>query len=404
MKSKRLGRGLSSLVGPAVRVHVGAEPPTDRATRAEQTSSANPTTVGGGTPEVATRGGGTTASAMAPIVQTPPTSPAHQSVGDHRPSAMSTRDSDPKSEISDAHMARSNPHSALAAPSRATSNGPTAIPASEHHDAPASPSDNSLPTGVVMVDVHEVSSSPYQPRRTIDADALGRLAESIRKSGLMQPIVVRPRHGRYELIAGERRLLAAKQVGLRLVPAMVRDVDDREAAELALVENMQREDLDPMERCHGLRNLMQQFGLTQAEVSRLVGVERSTVANLVRLVELEPEIQELVSKGALGLGHAKALLSLPEGPTRVRAAHAAVKKGWTVRKLEQAASRRSGGGDAKPKAVEIADLEERLSAHLGTRVSVMLGRDKKKGKLVIEFYGIDHFEGLAARMGFKGGA
>lgn len=261
----------------------------------------------------------------------------------------------------------------------------------------------SPPTGVVMVSVTDVSPSPYQPRRTFDPEALQRLADSIRRSGLMQPIVVRPKNGRFELIAGERRWLAATQVGLAMVPAMVRDVDDREAAELSLVENMQREDLDPMERCHGFRNLMEQFGLTQAEVARQVGVERSTVANLVRLVELESEIQEMVSRGALGLGHAKALLALPGGPSRVHAAHTAVKKGWTVRKLEQAGSRGNGGGDAKPRAVEIADLEERLTAHLGTRVSVMLGRDKKKGKLVIEFYGIDHFEGLVSRMGFKGG-
>lgn len=339
MKSKRLGRGLSSLVGAPVRVDVpGDSQPVSDADRARDSQATREET---------------DASAPERV------EPAGGSAGEGGGSA-----------------------SGGIAESRAqTGSG-----------------------GVVMVDVSAVDRSAYQPRRVMDDAALDRLAESIRRSGLMQPIVVRARGGRFELIAGERRWRAAQRAGLARVPAMVREVDDREAAELALVENMQREDLNPIERSAGFRLLMDRFGLRQEEVAELVGVERSTVANLVRLVELEEEIQELITRGLLGVGHGKALLTVREGAYRVRLARAAARRSWSVRKLEQTAARETGAMGTPPRAkrAEVADLEEQLSAHLGTRVSVVVGKDKKKGRLVIEFYGIDHFEGLVGRMGFKG--
>lgn len=406
MKAKRLGRGLSSLVGPAVRVAVGEG---DEGSRLNDRSSKTEGQEGGGASGSLERTSGSSDVRL-----------RNTDEGDRGPDARGrgsefgaggSISSDGRSgagdDLSDNSGVRGGDNGAgewrASDGVRGESGGGTGSRGGELAGREAGQDEAS---GVVMVGVEEVDRSPYQPRRAMDPEALERLSESIRRSGLMQPIVVRVRGGRYELIAGERRLLAAKRAGLSRVPAMVREVDDLEAAQLALVENLQREDLNPLERSGGFRMLMKQFGLSQTDVADVVGVDRSTVGNLIRLAELEPEIQGMVGRGELGLGHAKVLLGMMPGEYRVRVARAAARRGWSVRKLEQMPGRLDGHGRVilrASKPAEILDLEEKLSAHLGTRVSVMVGKTKKKGRLVIEFYGIDHFEGLVGRMGFKGG-
>src|SRR5207248_2832206 len=165
-----------------------------------------------------------------------------------------------------------------------------------------------------LIAVTAIVPSRFQPRKVMDEGAIARLADSIKRSGLMQPVVVRPAGGGYELIAGERRWRAAKLAGLVQIPALVREVGDEQAAEWGLVENVQREDLNAMERAWALRDLSQKFGLQQSELADRVGLDRSTVANLIRLTELEPEIADLIAKGKLSAGHGKALLMVPAGP------------------------------------------------------------------------------------------
>lgn len=264
-------------------------------------------------------------------------------------------------------------------------------------------------TGVRMIAVGGVTPSPYQPRREFDPEALESLAESIRRSGLMQPIIVRPRGGGHELVAGERRWRAAALAGLERVPALVRELNDEEAAEWALVENLQRSELNPMERAHGLRSLSERFGVSQADLGKRVGLERSTVANLMRLTELEEELQALVSSGELSPGHAKALLALPPGRERMELAARAVSGKWSVRQLEAevrrgaervlAQTRQAPNSGISQREAVIADLERRLSAHLGTKTKVQMRGKGNRGRVQIEFYSLEEFEGLMERLG-----
>jgi ParB family chromosome partitioning protein len=194
---------------------------------------------------------------------------------------------------------------------------------------------------------------------------------------------------------------AAKLAGLERIPAIVREADERAAAEAALIENLQREDLNPIERSDGLRGLIDRFGLTQQEVGERVGLDRSSVANLLRLGELEPEIRELLASGALGLGHGKALLPLSPGPGRVRAARQAASAGWSVRRLEsfgRTPEREAPAGEGA--SVETRDLERRLGEFLGTKVRVQASRSGS-GTLTIRFFNLDHFDDLMSRIGYE---
>ena len=256
--------------------------------------------------------------------------------------------------------------------------------------------------------------SQFQPRKVMDEGAIARLADSIKRSGLMQPVVVRPKSGGgYELVAGERRWRAAKQAGLAQIPALVREVSDEQAAEWGLVENVQREDLNPMERAWALVNMAEKFQLDQTQLAERVGMERSTVANLIRLTELEPEIGDLIVKNRLTMGHGKALLMMPAGPQRVKLAQeAAGNSELTVRALEAKARQASleartqspprGMNEADvARAAGLRDLERQIGQQLGTKVFINTDRKGKKGKISIEFYGIDHFQGLLGRMGVR---
>jgi len=260
-------------------------------------------------------------------------------------------------------------------------------------------------SGVDLISVDSITPSPFQPRRAFDAEELAALAESIRRDGLLQPIVVRRTPaGTHELIAGERRWRAAKIAGLTKLPAVMRDVDDETAAGLALIENIQRTDLNPIERGDALKQLQDKFGLTQQQIAERVGLDRASVANLIRITDLEPEIRALVSAGKLGLGHAKALLSIERGDARLRAAGRCADEGWTTRRVELEARRvaevkRPSKPDQGP---DIARLERRLTEHLGARVSLILASDGQRGELRIAFTGLDHFDGVLEKFGFRG--
>ncbi len=256
----------------------------------------------------------------------------------------------------------------------------------------------------VMVEAAIIVPSRYQARRRFNEDSLRELADSIARSGMLQPVLVRPRENGYELVAGERRWRAAVMAGVQRIPALVRPLTEEEAAEWGLVENLQREDLNPVERAIGLRRLCERFGWSQEEVGRRVGLERSSVANMIRLAELEPEIAELLEAGRLSPGHGKVLLSLAPGPARVAMARTAATHGWNVRQTEQAVKRSLAGLVGAPgprtRSAAVGDLERQLGEHLGTKVHIVTDRGGAKGRIVIEFYGLDHFDGLVSRLGF----
>lgn len=265
--------------------------------------------------------------------------------------------------------------------------------------------------GSAAVKLQDCIPNKYQPRIGFDEVGLSELAESIRRVGVVQPILVRPREaGGYEIVAGERRWRAAKLAGLVEIPAIVKPLSDAESAEWAVIENVQREDLNPIERGVAMQGLIDRFGLTQAQVAERVGIDRSTVANLIRLTELEPSIRDMIVSGRLSAGAGKALLMAPQGASRAALAEKAASEEWSVRRIERAASGLAEGGrqTVKPskqlssaQAAAIADLERRLGEHLGTKVSIHTDAKGEKGRVVLEFYGLDHFDGLMSRLGFQ---
>lgn len=263
-----------------------------------------------------------------------------------------------------------------------------------------------------LIAVTDIAPNRFQPRQTIAPAALDGLAASIRTSGVMQPVAVRPTSSggggadRYELIAGERRWRAAQLAGLSHVPAIVSDISDREAAEWALVENVQREDLNAVDRAHALRGLAERFNVSHAELAERLGLERSTVTNLIRLCELEPAILELVASGTLSAGHGKALLARPSGPGRIDLARRAAAAGWSVRRLENAARAGTGGTTgstptAHPRGIALADVERQLSEYLSTKVHIKTDRSGRRGRITLDFFDLDHFDALMTKIGAR---
>jgi ParB family chromosome partitioning protein len=243
--------------------------------------------------------------------------------------------------------------------------------------------------------VAQVKPNPYQPRTSFDPAALAELVESISASGLLQPVVVRERDGHYELIAGERRLRAVQQLGWPEIPAVIKDVDDRTLLTLALIENLQRHDLSPIDEATGYQRLQDEFKVPQTEVARLVGRNRSTVANLLRLLKLPDDVRTLVHDGSLTEGHARALLALEQPSQMTRLARQAVSEGWSVRETE---ARVKTGGRATPSrsaptrplsaSAEARRVEETLRQRLGTDVTVTQKR-KGRGLVSISYYSHD---------------
>ena len=255
--------------------------------------------------------------------------------------------------------------------------------------------------------VDALAPGKYQPRRSMDADKLTELAESIKAQGVIQPIVVRQLPDRtFEIIAGERRWRASRQAGLAEIPVVVRSVDDRTVVAMALIENIQREDLNPLEEAQALQRLIDEFDLTHAQAAEAVGRSRAAVSNLLRLLELPPAIRALVEARRLEMGHARALLTLsPELASRL--ASEAAEHGWSVREVEHraqqfaagrvpAAAKKPSAGKARPQA-DIAALETQLSELLAARVSIAHGRGGK-GRLVIHYSDLDTLDGVLDRL------
>ena len=270
------------------------------------------------------------------------------------------------------------------------------------------------------VAVKNLRPNPYQPRTVFDPDKLKELVESVKHSGVIQPLIVRKKGRQYEIVAGERRWRAAREAGLSKVPVVIRDYDDATMMEVALVENMQRSDLDPLEEARGIQNMMDALGLTQEEAARKLGKSRVAVTNALRLLKLPPEVQELVTAGKLTAGQARPLLGLPQAAQMVKVATQAVEGGWSARILEEVVKAVKEGkpyhiymeteknliepekpsrkGKKKKAEVAAADVDvkafqEQLIQYLGTRVKIQPD-GKKGGRILIEYYGDEDLERL----------
>lgn len=309
-----------------------------------------------------------------------------------------------RSERATAPAATTNPAATLAAP-------PASVRASEVANT------NDKLSDIQYIPLQKVEPNKYQPRSAFDDAATAGLAESIKRAGVIQPIVVRPRRGsdgQFEIVAGERRWRAAKLAGLDAIPAIVRDITDEESAEWALIENVQREDLNPIDRARAFKRLCETFGLTHGDLAAKLGLDRSSVANFIRLNELEDTIVDLILRGVLSGGHGKALLMAPPGLPRMQLAKEAVERSYSVRRVEYEARRladtaRGSGADPTREALPtarqavLADLEKRISQALGTKVTIRTDRTGKRGQITIEFYGLEHFEDLTKRLGAREG-
>jgi ParB family transcriptional regulator, chromosome partitioning protein len=269
--------------------------------------------------------------------------------------------------------------------------------------------DQTPPKAVLDIPVGSIAPNPHQPRRSIDEATLNDLANSIRASGVIQPIVVRRlSDGSYQLIAGERRWRASQKAGLTTIPAIVREVDGFTQAQMALVENIQREDLNPIDRATGYRTLINQLGLTQQELATRLGEERGTIGHFLRLLDLHPTVQESVRTGQLSLGHAKLLAGVQDHAEQQRLAQMTVSQGLSMRNLERLIE-----GSATNKKVDrtkiehgnsmhLLDLEKSIARQIGMRVQVHSSpKSKGKGRLVIHYANLDQFDDLMGRLNVK---
>jgi ParB family transcriptional regulator, chromosome partitioning protein len=279
--------------------------------------------------------------------------------------------------------------------------------------APAAPkgvtsSADPLPTpeGFREIDIALVEPSPHQPRREIDDALVVELAESIRQEGLLQPIVVRQSGAKFQIVAGERRWRACKKLNHKTISARVVHVGESSAAAIALIENLQRENLNPIEEALGYASLMRDFDLTQEAVAERVAKPRSTIANSMRLLQLGKEIQGYISKGLISVGHAKVLLGLDDDEKRALMARRVVEKGLSVRDTEKLVESLKKGATAKARktvAVDasIKDIEKRIQTRLGAKIQIRHG--KKHGRILIDYYGESDFERIVGRLCGNGG-
>lgn len=258
--------------------------------------------------------------------------------------------------------------------------------------------------GSVSLPIAQVEPGLNQPRKHFDEESLADLAQSIGQHGILQPLTVRRlASGYYQIIAGERRWRAARMAGLEEVPAIIIEADDRKVMELGLIENLQREDLNPMEEAAGYRTLVQEYGLTQEEAAQRVSKSRPAVANAMRLLALPQEVQWLIEQGSLSAGHGRALLALPTAEAQIAAAEEIRTKGWSVRETEerirQRLQEREASAPEKPSSplkLYFKEAERQLTAGLGRRVTITQG--KKKGKIALEYYDQEDLEALMAAL------
>jgi ParB family chromosome partitioning protein len=247
---------------------------------------------------------------------------------------------------------------------------------------------------IIQIPTSQIKASKYQPRVEFNEARLKDLVSSIKEKGVVQPVLVRRSPDGYELIAGERRLRAVKALGIERMPAIVRDVGDADLLELSLIENIQREELNPMEEARAFQRFITDFKFTQERIAQVLGKDRSTITNTIRLLSLPKKIQDHLSKEMISAGHARAILSLPTEDEQLRVCNLVVKKGLSVRETEILVLRRSAGRRKAGKGTDAAilDLEARLQAALGTRVRIFHG--KKRGRIQIEYYSADDLNRL----------
>lgn len=262
--------------------------------------------------------------------------------------------------------------------------------------------------GLYEIPIERIQPNPRQPRKAFDEQALQELAESIRAEGLLQPVVVRHTANGFELIAGERRWRACKLLKLRYIPARILQAGETSSAVLSLIENLQREDLNPIEEALGLASLLKDFDLTQEQVAERVGRSRAAVANALRLLQLAREIQSYLIKGHLSVGHAKVLLGLEDNEQRLMLARQAIERGWSVRETERKVEQwQSGGGSRRRGArgageeeqAALNSLQDQLASNFSTRVQ--LKHSPKKGRIIIEYYGNDDLQRILDKMGIN---
>lgn len=285
----------------------------------------------------------------------------------------------------------------------AASAPPAATPGAPHATPPTAPPPPlaGLP---VEIPIAAVQPNPHQPRQAFDEAGLADLAASIRSTGLIQPILVRQVGQHYQLIAGERRLRAAKLAGLESIPALMREVDSVTQAQMALIENIQREDLNPIDRATGYRSLIEQLGLTQAELAGRLGEDRSSVANFLRLLELAEPVKAMVKDGRLSVGHAKLIAGVPDILEQERLANLVLLQGLSVRNLERLMKEMPKAKPARPEngaSPHLHDLEKSLTRQLGLRVQVRSAAKAGKGKLIIHYGNLDQFDELMSRLGVR---
>ncbi|QYM80572.1 ParB/RepB/Spo0J family partition protein [Horticoccus luteus] len=292
----------------------------------------------------------------------------------------------------------------LIAAGKPAASAPAAAAATPPAAAPGAP-------GYQEIAVTAVVPSPYQARREIPPEQLNELAESIRAEGLLQPIVVRKVGEKYELIAGERRWRAFQQLKIKSIPARIVEASNASSAALGLIENLQREGLNPLEEAHGYASLIRDFDLTQETASQRVGKGRASVANALRLLSLDAEIQGFVAKSLLSVGHAKVLLSIEDPAQRTVLARRAIEEGLSVRAMEKVVQMRKSAGVAAaapgkrlPKMsaqdnATVASVEKKLTSHLGARVAVF--HAPKKGRIVIEYHGNEDLQRVLEKLGVQ---
>lgn len=263
------------------------------------------------------------------------------------------------------------------------------------------------------IPIESIAPNPYQPRHEFEPQQIAELTQSILQQGILQPLIVSLAQANaekpYVLIAGERRLRAARQAGLTTVPCILKQATPEQMIEWALIENIQRADLNPIERAIAYQNYLQRFNLTQAQGAQKLGEPRTTVANYLRILELHPDIQKMLAAGEISFGHAKVIAALSDGDKQLTLARRAASSGLSVRHLEQlvqsAQSDSSGiaapAAPARPKAPYIRDVEEQLSQAVGTKIMVLPGRSKNTGRIVLEYYNLDDFDRISGLLGLK---
>ncbi len=256
------------------------------------------------------------------------------------------------------------------------------------------------------IDINSIVPNPFQPRTVWNEEQLAELTASVRENGIIQPIIVRKSEKGFEIIAGERRYRAARAAGLLTVPAFVRQATDDEMLELALVENIHRSDLNPIERAKAYQNFVNTFNLSQTDAAKRLGEDRTVVSNYMRLLDLPSDIKQMLSEGQLSMGHARAILALPTDELRRKLANRALAGRLSVREVERLVRKFLDEKTEEPvikkeKKAHIVDLEKQLQSLLGTKVSIQANKRGQRGRIIIDYYSLDEFERLTESMGLR---